>query len=406
MALLLTLLLLGAPDADKLATEFFGADATRRRAILEELAPVDAIDAAEAARWRTLLLKLAAKGRKLKKSGTNFLLDEKEKRGKYIVGGGSGKGGLLIGLHGGGEGAGDAGEAAGTFGPIASKFKCVGIFPEVLEKTERGWTTSGTEEFVLELIEAAKRTWKIDPDRVYIVGHSMGGFGSWTLGAHHADLFAGAGPYAGAPIPYTVDGGPRSKVIGIVEGIIPSFFHLPLHVYQSLDDVQVPPEPNVFANAEILRWKAEYGGYERYKYVEVDGRGHGAPPGGHVEGFAWLYQFARDPRPKRILWQPVLPWKRMFYWLWWDEPIARVLVDARITGQNEIRLDLAGASPAGFRILLDERLVDLDQPVRVVDPIDKVLFEGRVPRTRSTMLMTAGERYDSECVFPARIDLR
>ena len=56
---------------------------------------------------------------------------------------------------------------------------------------------------------------------------------------------------------------------------------------------------------------------------EVDKRGHGAPPGGHVVGVRWLHQFARDPRPKRILWQPVLSYKRMFYWIWWDRPAPR-----------------------------------------------------------------------------------
>jgi hypothetical protein len=34
-----------------------------------------------------------------------------------------------------------------------------------------------------------------------------------------------------------------------------------------------------------------------------------------------------------------------------------------------------------------------------------VLHKGVVPLTLSTMLMTAAERYDTQFVFPARIDL-
>ncbi|MCK6460098.1 MAG: hypothetical protein L6Q95_09425, partial [Planctomycetes bacterium] len=363
-------------------------------------------DTAGVAAWREKLLNLAAEnGRKLKKSGTEYWYGERETRGTYIVGGSGGKGGLVIALHGGGEGAGDAGEAFGTFAPIASRKKCICIAPEVLEKTERGWTTSGTEEFVLELIEAAKRTWKAIPhDRVYMVGHSMGGYGSWTVGAHHADLFAGLGPYAGAPTPYTVDGQPYSEVVGLQEGVIPNLRNVALHVYQSLDDKQVPAAPNVFANRMLQEWKAEHGGYD-YKYVEVDGQGHGAPPGGHKAGFDWLYERRRDPRPKYVLWEPVLPYKRMFYWLWWDNPLPKTLVKAVVKPGNEIEIDLKGQPRAGFRILLDEALVDLSKEVTVREG-SEVVFKGTVPFTLSTMLMTAAERYDSQFVFPARIDLK
>ena len=37
----------------------------------------------------------------------------------------------------------------------------------------------------------------IDPTRVYLTGHSMGGHGTWHLGVHHPGLFAVLGPSAG-----------------------------------------------------------------------------------------------------------------------------------------------------------------------------------------------------------------
>ncbi len=404
-SLLLVLAVL-APDRDKLAVEYFKAKPARRVQILKELEPVDVLQPKDIAPWREKLLKLAAKaGPKLRKRGTNYFYGRQEKRGKYIVKGGDGRGGLIIGLHGGGKGAGDAGPASGTFGAIASKLKCVGIFPEVLEKTERGWTTSGTEEFVLELIEGAKRTWKKIPhDRIYMVGHSMGGYGSWTVGARHVDLFAGLGPYAGAPTPITEDGAPYGKVVALKAGVIPNLRNVALHIYQSLDDKQVPPAPNVFANKELMDWKKQYGGFN-YKYVEVNGRGHGAPPGGHVVGVKWLYQFKRNSRPKHVLWQPVLSWKRMYYWLYWARPEPEVVVEVKITKPNEIDVDLGGASRQGFKLFLDNRLVDLSKEVIVREGGDEV-FRGKVPLTLSTMLLTAGEKYDRQNVFPARIDLK
>lgn len=405
-ALLLALLL--APNTDKLVAEYFKAAPARRVQILQQLREVDVIERKDVAKWKAKLLKLAQKsGRKLRKKGTNYWYEDKQrgKTGKYMVGGANGKGGLIIALHGGGEGSGDAGGAHGTFSPIASKHKCICIAPEVLEKTERGWTTSGTEEFVFELIEAAKRTWrKIPHDRIYMCGHSMGGYGSWTLGAHQADIFAGLGPYAGAPTPYTVDGKPYSEVTGIEDGVLYSLRNVALHVYQSLDDKQVPPAPNIFANKRLLELQKEYGGYN-FKYVQVENRGHGAPPGGHIKGFQWLYRFKRQTRPKFILWQPVLSYKRMFYWVWWERPAPRAVVQIEITKPNEIEIDLAGESRHGFKILLDEQLVDLSKEVVVREGSTEV-FRGRVPYTLSTMLMTSAEKYDTEMVFPARIDLK
>ncbi|MEM8883758.1 MAG: hypothetical protein AAGD14_06815 [Planctomycetota bacterium] len=399
------LTLLAAPDLDALAREYLTAPNDRRVAIRSELAGHDELTAKEVDAWRAKLLAWGRKtGRKIeKRKGQHWFYDKKKKRGKYIVGGGNGKGGLIIALHGGGEGAGDAGGAASTFAPIAAKLKCVCIAPEVLVKTERGWTTDGTEEFVLELIEQAKKRWKIDPDRVYMVGHSMGGYGSWTVGARHADLFAGLAPYAGAPTPITIDGGPYSEVVGLVDGVIPNLRNVALHVYQSLDDKQVPPEPNVYANKMVLEFQQEYGGY-RYKYVQVDNRGHGAPPGGHVKGVKWIYESKRDPRPKHVLWQPVLPWKKMFYWLEWDAPERGVLVEARIVKPNEIEIDLGGGDADGFRIYLDKELVDLDKEV-IVREGEEVLYKGTPKRTLTSLLRCAATKYDARNLYPASIEL-
>jgi pimeloyl-ACP methyl ester carboxylesterase len=77
-------------------------------------------------------------------------------------------------------------------------------------------------------MERARRTWKIDPDRVYLCGHSMGGYGSWTLGAHHADQIAAIAPSAGAPTPF-MDG--SGKVTGISSGIVPNLRNVLVRIY-------------------------------------------------------------------------------------------------------------------------------------------------------------------------------
>lgn len=51
----------------------------------------------------------------------------------------------------------------------------------------------------LEVLAEAKRIYKPDEKRIYLTGHSMGGHGTWYLGATYPDKFAALGPCAGYP---------------------------------------------------------------------------------------------------------------------------------------------------------------------------------------------------------------
>jgi hypothetical protein len=78
----LVLLLVGAPDADALAAEYFKAGAERRAAIVAEPGAADTLAPADVPKWREKLLKLAeANGRKLKKSGRSTGTTRRRRRG-------------------------------------------------------------------------------------------------------------------------------------------------------------------------------------------------------------------------------------------------------------------------------------------------------------------------------------
>jgi pimeloyl-ACP methyl ester carboxylesterase len=46
----------------------------------------------------------------------------------------------------------------------------------------------------LEVIKAVTRDYKIDPSKIYLTGHSMGGFGVWLVAASKPDIFAAIAP--------------------------------------------------------------------------------------------------------------------------------------------------------------------------------------------------------------------
>ena len=61
---------------------------------------------------------------------------------------------------------------------------------------DRFYTGAGDLD-VLEVLEDVKRHYRVDPDRVYLMGHSMGGYGTNNVATHHPDLFAAVAPVQG-----------------------------------------------------------------------------------------------------------------------------------------------------------------------------------------------------------------
>ncbi|WP_129794110.1 prolyl oligopeptidase family serine peptidase [Sphingosinicella sp. CPCC 101087] len=53
------------------------------------------------------------------------------------------------------------------------------------------------ERDVLRCLDEAKRRLRVDEDRVYLTGESMGGSGTWLIGSRHPDLFAAIVPVFG-----------------------------------------------------------------------------------------------------------------------------------------------------------------------------------------------------------------
>jgi predicted peptidase len=67
------------------------------------------------------------------------------------------------------------------------------VAPQVIKGNATVWETSELNLFLLNL----KATLSIDEDRVYLTGHSMGGYGTWAWAATNPELFAAVAPNAG-----------------------------------------------------------------------------------------------------------------------------------------------------------------------------------------------------------------
>ena len=54
-----------------------------------------------------------------------------------------------------------------------------------------------SEADVLNVLAMVRAEYRIDSDRIYLMGHSMGGFGTWWLGQKYADTWAAIAPMSG-----------------------------------------------------------------------------------------------------------------------------------------------------------------------------------------------------------------
>ena len=132
---------------------------------------------------------------------------------------------LIIALHGMG---GDENSYFDEYGPGAFK----------VEAEKRGYIVlcpkgrlpasmylGSAEKDVLDVIAEGQRAYRIDVNRIYLTGHSMGGFGTWSVAMNHPQVFAALAPVAGggdpmgmskiAHIPQLVVHGDNDQIVSV-----------------------------------------------------------------------------------------------------------------------------------------------------------------------------------------------
>jgi lysophospholipase L1-like esterase/dienelactone hydrolase len=178
---------------------------------------------------------------------------------------------LVVFLHGAGE-RGDDNAAQLRHGAplfakpeVRDKYPCFVFAPQCPNEQTwsavKGWTdpVSYSEEpkpatkLALGAIDSLMKEFSIDPDRVYVTGLSMGGFGTWDLISREPNRWAAAAPICG--------GGDPAR-IGVAKGIALWAFH----------GMKDPTVPVVRSQEMVAALKAAGGQplYSEYPYVSHD----------------------------------------------------------------------------------------------------------------------------------------
>ena len=360
----------------------------------------------------------SAKRRKSRGKGT---LDTPYGEAWFYADDGGGKtGGLVLGLHGGGPGSGSASGPRGTWELPG----CVGFYPQGIRLVDDTWNTVHGERFLLTLIEIGKAHYDVDPDRVYSMGFSMGGTGSWFMAGRHPDLLAGAAPCAGVVMADPkAQLATKAEVNAIQHGLIPNVRNLAMYYYIGLADRNCMPGTYLYVADKLDELRAaDPGGYTKVHFTTYPGLGHSHPAGEPTGLLAALAQQRRETFPEKVVWEYAadpfpqrgaddevgrLP-KTMFYWVGCAEPRDQQRITAVLDKQqNEITLKLWNCADAGagITLFLNDQMIDVTRPIVVRDQQAKVLWQGHPVPDLWTVLETLDARVDRKMVFDRRIAL-
>lgn len=111
-----------------------------------------------------------------------------------------------------------------------------------------------SEKDVMNVLAIVRKEFGVDDNRIYLMGHSMGGGGTWHLGIKHPDIWAGLAPIAPA--------------IFRKPDEVAKIKHIPVILVQGDQDKLVPV-------AGARRWADQMKKLDmKYEYIEVAGGGH------------------------------------------------------------------------------------------------------------------------------------
>jgi pimeloyl-ACP methyl ester carboxylesterase len=172
------------------------------------------------------------------------------------------------------------------------------VKPNFIIVAPHGRGQTGYRDFgevdVFEAMEEVKRRYKVDEERIYLTGHSMGGGGTFRLAVRYPHLWAAIAPMASA----------GARPFDWLRNLL----HIPTLFYHGSEDEVVP--------VQMAREAANYIrqlGYN-FRYEEVEGKPHwwGVD---FPEMFAFFAQHRKTRSPHRIVFWTNDPRANRAYWL-------------------------------------------------------------------------------------------
>ena len=178
---------------------------------------------------------------------------------------------LVLFLHGSGESGSDLAKVKVHGPPKIVEAK--GPFPFILVSPQspgRGWNP----DTLNALVDSIIKQYRVDKKRVYVTGLSMGGYGTWALGAAYPEKFAALAPICGGGNP--ADAAKLAQIpIWVFHGAKDSTVPLKRseEMVEALKAAGGNPKLTVYPDASHDSWTATYDNPEFYEWLLAQKRG-------------------------------------------------------------------------------------------------------------------------------------
>lgn len=273
------------------------------------------------------------------------------------------------------------------------------FIPRMADDRRGRWWHDHNQIAFEQVIEQAILFRDVDPNRVYLMGISEGGYGAIRFAGNCPDRFAATGGMAAAePMRTSPPENMRNVAMRIDIGEKDTMFDrvgLARRMGERLAELRA----------------ADPDGYDYAVNVQA-GRGHGID---YSLTPQWLAERVRNPRPKRVVWTVQKFDSRVAQQHYWVRLGAKPddlpwFIEARFD-RGDLIVTVERPSANGGRepvtsgslvILLDDRLASLDYNIDIVVN-GKALPPIRVQRSLEVMLRTMAERCDPESCFCAEV---
>jgi predicted esterase len=107
---------------------------------------------------------------------------------------------LIVALHGMGGDENSMFDAySNAFKPAVERGGFIAVCPK--GRGTASMYRGSAEQDVMDVLAEARRDYNVDPSRIYLMGHSMGGYGTWSVAIDHPGIWAALGPISGGGDP-------------------------------------------------------------------------------------------------------------------------------------------------------------------------------------------------------------
>jgi predicted peptidase len=200
---------------------------------------------------------------------------------------------LLIYLHGSGGGFAPLERLGGQARALLSgidkfgKGPCYVGVPQCFQKTKSGTKSTWEPADLNILMDDLLKKFPMDPNRVYLTGNSMGGYGCWAWGGQSPERFAAIAPVVGGIGPH----GPKDISPDITKWAT-NLAHVPVYAFAGGKDRVVPPDRSQKMIAEIRK---AGGKLAKLKIYPEGGHNVGQQVYNSEEFYDWIFSHSRAP---------------------------------------------------------------------------------------------------------------